>query len=132
MPGWLTSFGSEILANLKVSKKQPDEKAIEAIFMKAVKEFEHDVKRFLQLSQSTRRYAALILALDRLGGNASWSELMKASSVILGEEIPGSRITELCERLLSVALISKENNKYKFPDLPTAKTLTNVAKSILS
>ena len=56
----------------------------------------------------------------------------KNPSIIIGEEIPGSRITELCERLISVAFISRENNKYRFPDQPTARALVNIAKIILS
>lgn len=131
VPGWLTSFGSEVSMNIKITGHTPDVSFYNTIFEKAVKEVEHDVKNFFQLSQAPQRYAAIILALDRLGGKASWSELKRSASAILGEEIPGSRLTEMCKRLVDVALLIKEADSYMFPDPPTAKALVNVAKKVL-
>jgi len=131
VPGWLTSFGSEVSMSVKIAGRIPDLSFYNTIFEKAVKEVEHDVESFFQLSQAPQRYAAIILALDRLGGKASWSELKRSASMILGEEIPGSRLTEMCKRLVDVAFLIKEADSYIFPDPPTARALINVAKKML-
>ncbi len=130
VPGWLTSFGSEVSMSIKLTGHMPDASFFDTVFEKAIKEAEHDVKNFFRFSQSPQRYAAIILALDRLGGKASWSELKKSASAILGEEIPGSRLTEMCKRLVDVAFLTKEADSYIFPDPPTAKALVNIAKRI--
>jgi hypothetical protein len=111
IPGWLTFFGSEYSVAVKHGLK-PD---IDRIVSNAIKEIKEEVINFLKYSQSMERYSAIILALDRLGGEAELREIRKIASSLLNEEIPAPRIYEMLNRLLNYSLIEKSNNKYSLP-----------------
>jgi AAA+ ATPase superfamily predicted ATPase len=128
IPGWLTFFGSEYSVAVKHGLK-PD---IDRIVSNAIKEIKEEVINFLKYSQSMERYSAIILALDRLGGEAELREIRKIASSLLNEEIPAPRIYEMLNRLLNYSLIEKSNNKYSLPkDEPNRIGMTLAAKEFL-
>jgi AAA+ ATPase superfamily predicted ATPase len=128
IPGWLTFFGSEYSVAVKHGLK-PD---IDRIVSNTIKEIKEEVINFLKYSQSMERYSAIILALDRLGGEAELREIRKIASSLLNEEIPAPRIYEMLNRLLNYSLIEKSNNKYSLPkDEPNRIGMTLAAKEFL-
>jgi AAA+ ATPase superfamily predicted ATPase len=128
IPGWLTFFGSEYSVAVKHGLK-PD---IDRIVSNTIKEIKEEVINFLKYSQSMERYSAIILALDRLGGEAELREIRKIASSLLNEEIPAPRIYEMLNRLLNYSLIEKSNNKYSLlKDEPNRIGMTLAAKEFL-
>lgn len=129
IPGWLTLFGSEYSFSVKHNRK-PE---IDAIVEMAVKEVREEVKKFILKSQARERYSAVILALDRLGGKGTLSEISKVAGTLLGEEIAESRTYELLHRLSGYGFIKENQGEYSLPeDVPDRRGSTEAAKEAFS
>lgn len=129
IPGWLTFFGSEYSFRIRHGERQVNVDDIEKM---AVEEVRKEVRDFILGTQSPERYSATILALDRLGGKGSVTEVTKVVSSILSE-VPTPRIYEILNRLVGLGFIEKENEEYSLPkDEPDRKGLVLAARDVLS
>ncbi|WP_243669463.1 ATP-binding protein [Vulcanisaeta sp. JCM 16161] len=109
--GWLTLFGAEYVNYLRHGVK-PN---IENIVAQAIEEVREEFRNFLLTTQSAYRYAAITLALGRLGGRARLGEVVEVAGTLINEEIPRSRVYEILSRLVDYGFIERVNDEYLLP-----------------